>query len=140
MRSLKTLQELIYENGGLTGGQTNSSFIYDYMVKYLGDTVSYYEKERVRHEDIIAIKNNTIEKWMQDHEFEKNTIKAQAEEIEKYMKESATFQARKDTLEEWLTEYRDELIDNLNDTHDEFVKSRRRQLIGEINELLNWEL
>jgi len=62
------------------------------------------------------------------------------EEVNNLRKESATFQARKDALEEWLIEYRDELRENLNDTHDEFVKSRRRQLIGEINELLNWEL
>lgn len=54
-------------------------------------------------------------------------------EIDKHMKESATFQARKDTLEEWLTEYRDELTQT-NAFH------RKDALIKEINELLNWGL
>jgi hypothetical protein len=67
-------------------------------------------------------------------------LEAIKEYADYYMKESATFQARKDTLEEWLTEYRDELKMNLHDTYDEFVISRRRQVIAEINELLNWEL
>ena len=135
MRSLKTLQELIYENGGLTGGQTNSSFIYDYMVKFLGDTVASYEIDRVNLVD-MTLQRDALEAeirvYKQTHEFNKNTIKEQALEIEKYMKESATYQARKDTLEEWLGELRDNLKQGNTIDND--------ALVSEINELLNWPL
>jgi erythromycin esterase-like protein len=54
-------------------------------------------------------------------------------DIDDLRKESATFQARKDILEEWLTEYRDEL----KKTN---VFRKNQALIKEINELLNWPL
>lgn len=70
-------------------------------------------------------------KWWDDSQyFPPLVLKAEAER-DKYMKESATYQARKDTLEEWLTEYRDELK-RTNVYH------KNQALINKINDLLNW--
>jgi hypothetical protein len=51
-------------------------------------------------------------------------------DIDDLRKESATFQARKDTLEEWLTELRDNLKQGNTIDND--------QMVSEINDLLNW--
>jgi hypothetical protein len=72
--------------------------------------------------------NQVEEFWENAHA---NTECKLKDEIDKWMKESATFQARKDTLEEWLTEYRDEL----KKTN---VYHKNQGLINEINDLLNW--
>jgi hypothetical protein len=49
----------------------------------------------------------------------------------KSVKNQPTYQARNHTLEEWLTEYRDELK-KTNVFH------KNEALIKEINDLLNW--
>lgn len=51
-------------------------------------------------------------------------------EVDRLRKESAIHQARKDTLEEWLSELRDSF------TQGKTVSAN--QLVIEINELLNW--
>jgi hypothetical protein len=37
---MKTLDELRYEFGGLSGGGDLEHYVYDYFQKYLGDTVT----------------------------------------------------------------------------------------------------
>lgn len=59
-------------------------------------------------------------------------IKAMKQYADYYMKESATFQSRKDILEEWLGELRDHLKNGSTIDND--------AMVNEINELLNWEL
>ena len=59
-------------------------------------------------------------------------LKSMKQYADEWMKESATYQARKDTLEEWLTELRESLRQGNTVDND--------TLANEINELLNWEL
>lgn len=87
---MKTLEELNYEWGELSGG-TPEQHIYDYFVKRLSDTVASYEIDRI----------NLVQMTI-----------------------------RKDQLEEWLTEYRDQL-------KKENVYHKNQGIINAINELLN---
>ena len=59
-------------------------------------------------------------------------IEIAEKKINDLRKESATYQARKDTLEEWLGELRDNLKQGNTIDND--------ALVSEINELLNWPL
>jgi hypothetical protein len=63
---MKTLEELIYEWGNLSGG-TVEQHIYDYFQKYLGDTVASYEVDRI---NLVAmtIRKDQLEEWLQDYQ------------------------------------------------------------------------
>ena len=98
---------------------------------------SHLEKELERVRNIASGEAATAEKWRQQSvkwEDYGTTLDSQYRaRVDELEKESATFQARKDTLEEWLTEFRDEL----KATN---VYHKNQALIVEINELLNWPL
>jgi hypothetical protein len=59
---MKTLEELVYEFGGLSGG-TLERHIYDYFQKLLGDTIASYEIDRINLVDMTLERDELDEKY-----------------------------------------------------------------------------
>lgn len=124
---MKTCEELIYEWGNLSGG-TPEKHIYDYFVKLLGDTVASYEIDRI---NLVAM---TLERDAYFREF-KDADKRCGKVGALYEEYKALYEntlGRVNGLEEWLTEYRDQL-------KKENVYHKNQGIINAINELLNGE-
>ena len=142
---MKTLEELIYEWGNLSGG-TVEQHIYDYFQKYLGDTVASYEVDRI---NLVAM---TLERYELDEE-----IKRLGTERKQIIEENASmavqnmiFQSQAQRLQEevdkWYKAFQDltrSHIEKSNDAREyrqlfDEHKARYEFTLGRVNGLEEW--